>query len=327
MEATPAIALDGVVRRFDDVTALDGLDLDVQRGEVVGLLGHNGAGKTTTVRTVAGLLPPDVGTVRVMGQDPAAEGAAVRQRLGVLPARPIVDDRLTATDNLRFAADVFGVPPGEVTERVERVLSRFELSDRRDERVAGFSTGMRQRLSLARVLMSDPSVLLLDEPTSALDPIAARDVRDLLADLARNGRRTVVLCTHDLTEAERLCDRVVVLERGRVVAAGTPSELAEAHGQTGLWVEVPPDLVPRACTVVEGVTGVVPDQQSTGLHVRPLVRDEVPLIVRALVEAGIEVLEARRSRPTLEDVYLALHARDWEPPSMPPTTANSGESS
>ena len=284
----------------------------------MGLLGHNGAGKTTTVRTIAGLLPPDRGAVRVAGLDPAADGVPVRRLLGVLPARPIVDDRLTAADNLRFAADVFGVPSEEVDARVATAMARFQLDDRASERVGGFSTGMRQRLSLARVLLSEPSILLLDEPTSALDPVAARGVRDLLAGLAGSGRRTVVLCTHDLTEAERLCDRVVVLERGRVVALGTPAELAAAHGQAGLRLEVCEEDVVRAAAVVERASGRAPEVEARTLSVRPLPRERVPDVVRALVEAGVDVLEARRSDATLEDVYLALHARDWAAPTPPP---------
>ena len=290
MDST-VIALDGVVRRFDGVTALDGLDLHVTTGEVVGLLGHNGAGKTTTVRTIAGLLAPDEGTVRVAGLDPATDGPAVRRELGVLPARPIVDDRLTARANLRFAADMFDLPRADVDARIGAVLERFELGDRADERVAGYSTGMRQRLSLARVLLPDPAVLLLDEPTSALDPVAARAVRDLLTELATSGRRTIVLCTHDLTEAEQLCDRVVVLEQGRVVAAGTPAALGAEHGQQGLRLVVSIDDVDRAVALVHEAVGVPPVSEAGALVVRPLAPADVPVVVRALVTAGIDVHE------------------------------------
>ena len=200
----PLLRMDGVVRTFGHVTALAGLDLRVDRGEVVGLLGHNGAGKTTTVRVLAGVLAADRGVVRVAGLDPVADGPAVRRKLGVMPAEPVVDDRLSAVANLRFAADVFGVAADGLDERIASALATFELADRGDERVSGFSTGMRRRLSLARVLLPDPEILLLDEPTAALDPIAARLVRRLVASLAQERMRTVVLCTHDLAEAEQL---------------------------------------------------------------------------------------------------------------------------
>ena len=310
---TPAIELVDAVRTFDEVTALAGVDLCVERGEVVGLLGHNGAGKTTTVRVVAGLLPLDRGTVRVEGLDPEADGSQVRRTVGVLPARPVVDDRLTARRNLRFAADTFGLDEDGLDVRIEAALETFELADRADERVRGFSTGMRQRLSLARVLLPDPPILLLDEPTSALDPVAARQVRDLLARLARQQQRTVVICTHDLAEAEHLCDRVVVLEHGRVVADGSPASLAAEHGQSTLLLDVDPSQRDQATVVLSRVTGEPAAIDDAGFLVASAVaRDRVPEVLRALLDGGVEVHEARRVTPSLEDVYLALHGRTRE---------------
>jgi ABC-2 type transport system ATP-binding protein len=297
-----------VTRRFGDVVAVDGLDLAVDRGEVVGLLGHNGAGKTTSVRLFAGLLAPADGEVRVDGLDPAVDGAEVRQRLGVLPAHPVVDDRLTARENLRFAAEVFALH-GDVGARVDQLLDDFDLGGRGDERVAGFSTGMRQRLSLARVLLPDPDVLLLDEPTSALDPVAARQVRRRLASLAQEERRTVVLCTHDLAEAEQLCDRVVVLERGRLVLEGPPAELAASHGVGGLLLEVAPDQVDAVTDRLRrsAVAGDVEVDAAGRVRATGVPRDEIPGLVWALATANLAVYEVRRLDPTLEEVYLALH--------------------
>lgn len=305
---TAALELAGVVRTFGEVTALAGVDLRVATGEVVGLLGHNGAGKTTTVRVLAGLLPADAGTVRVAGLDPVADGTAVRRMLGVLPARPVVDDRLTARQNLRFAADVFDLDEDGLDARIDAALAEFELADRAEERVGGFSTGMRQRLSLARVLLSDPSILLLDEPTSALDPVAARQVRRLLARLARESGRTVVVCTHDLPEAEQLCDRIVVLEHGRVVADGSLEELAAGHGAS-LRLDLDPGDLDRA-TQVATRTGATTTRDEAGrLVVAGIGRADVPGLLQALADAGVPVFEARRLDPTLEDVYLALHDR------------------
>ena len=320
MSPPPVLELHEVVRSFGDVTALAGVDLRVEAGEVLGLLGHNGAGKTTTVRVLAGLLPADAGKVRVDGLDPVADGVTVRRTLGVLPARPVVDGRLTARQNLRFAAEVFGLSHDGLDERIDAALAAFELQDRADERVSGFSTGMRQRLSLARVLLPDPSILLLDEPTSALDPVAARQVRDLLGRLARDEQRTVVLCTHDLPEAEQLCDRVVVLEHGRVVADGSPSALAAEHGHAGLRLDVEVAQRPAATDVVARVVGAPPTVDELGhLVVGHLARGGVPGLLRALLDAGVEVHEARRLAPSLEDVYLALHGRARQ--GAPPATA------
>lgn len=302
------LALDGVVRRFEEVTALDGFDLHVRRGEVVALLGHNGAGKTTAVRIAAGLLAADAGSVRVLGLDPVVDGPAVRAGLGVLPARPGVDDRLTGEANLRFTADVFGLPREGLSERIAGLLATFELSERATTRVGGWSTGMRQRLGLARVLLTDPQLLLLDEPTAALDPVAARSVRRTLADLAREERRTVVLCTHDLAEAELLCDRVVVLERGRVVAGGSPAELTARHGVGGVLLEVADDDVEVALGWLSRVaSGEVVREGAGRLTASGVAREAVPDLVRGLAADEVTVYELRRLEPTLEDVYLALH--------------------
>lgn len=307
------VALDAVVRRFDEVTALDRLDLRVRRGEVVGLLGHNGAGKTTSVRVISGLLAVDAGSVRVLGMDPQLDGPAIRRRLGVLPARPIVDDRLTGRGNLRFTAEVFGLDREGLDERITTLLASFDLLARADDRAGGYSTGMRQRLGLARVLLTDPELLLLDEPTAALDPVAARSVRRTLGELARDAHRSVVLCTHDLAEAEPLCDRVVVLERGRVVAEGAPAELTASHGAGGLLVEVGVDDTEVAHTHLGRIARGEVDREGAGrLRAAGVARDDVPGLVQALAAARVTVYEVRRLEPTLEDVYLALHARDEE---------------
>jgi ABC-type multidrug transport system ATPase subunit len=308
------LRMDGVVRTFGHVTALAGLDLHVARGEVVGLLGHNGAGKTTTVRLFAGVLAADRGVVRVAGLDPVADGPAVRRKLGVMPAEPVVDNRLTAVANLRFAADVFGVAADGLDERIAAALAMFELGDRGHERVSGFSTGMRRRLSLARVLLPDPEILLLDEPTAALDPIAARLVRRLVASLAQERMRTVVLCTHDLAEAEQLCDRVVVLEHGRVVADGAPAELAARYGTGGIQVDVAPDHVATARRhLVAVAAGEVQVDGPGRLRGSGVPRDAIPALVQALARSDVAVYEVRRLDPTLEDVYLALHDRRSDP--------------
>ena len=306
----PLLVLDRAHKRFGEVVALQELSLAVRPGEVVGLLGHNGAGKTTTVRLLAGLLAPEQGTVRVGGGDPVREGQAVRGRMGVLPAALVVDGRLTARQNLRFAADVFGVPLDGLDTRIDATLALFDLADRADQKVAGFSSGMRQRLSLARVLLPDPEVLLLDEPTSALDPVAARQVRRALARLAQDQRRTIVLCTHDLAEAEQLCDRVVVLEQGRIVADGSPVELAQAHGTGGVLLEVASEHAPRTAELLAAAAHREVDRDGNGrVRTTGLARERIPELVGQLVGEGITIYEIRRLDPSLEDVYLAIHAQ------------------
>lgn len=232
MEQGAVIVAEGLTRRFGDVVAVDHLDLEVQAGEVLGFLGHNGAGKTTTVRLLNGVLTADEGRARVLGRDPASQGPALRAHTGVLTETPSLDERLTGRDNLAIYADLYGVPPGEVARRVEALLEDFQLADRAGEKVAAYSRGMKQRLALARALVHRPQVLFLDEPTSGLDPVAARHVHEMVAALSGEQGRTVFLCTHNLAEAQKLCDRVAVLARGRVLALGTPAELVARLGRS-----------------------------------------------------------------------------------------------
>ena len=301
------IVLDSVTRVFGSVRAVDNLSLEVDPGEVLGLLGHNGAGKTTAVRLIAGLLAPTSGRVRVNDLDPDADGATVRRQLGVLPANAAVDDRLTGWQNLRFTAELYDLPRDGLDVRIAELLDRFDLGGRAEEPAGGYSTGMRQRLSLARVLLHDPEVLLLDEPTASLDPVAARQVRGLIADLGADEDHTVVLCTHDLAEAERLCDRVAILEHGSVKAMGAPGDLASATGRSDVVVEVHPDdtRIAAAVQTSQGFGGIVVEPGR--LRWPRAARSEVPQLVQALTRADVRVFGVARCEPSLEDVYLALH--------------------
>src|SRR5687768_1306323 len=227
--STPVIQISSLTRRFGETNAVDHLTLEVHAGEIFGFLGHNGAGKTTTVRLLNGVLEPTSGQAKVLGLDAQAKGPAVRARTGVLTETPSLDERLTARDNLSFYADLYNLPGAEVPERVDSLLTEFELAQRADEKVGGYSKGMKQRLALARALLHKPEVLFLDEPTAALDPVAARHVNTLVETLARREGCTVFLCTHNLVEAQRLCDRVAVMQHGNLVALGTPSELTRQY--------------------------------------------------------------------------------------------------
>jgi ABC-type multidrug transport system ATPase subunit len=318
MDETAVIEVDDLHRDFGDVHAVDGVSIRIGSGEVVGLLGHNGAGKTTLVRLLAGLLTPTTGRVRVRGLDPVADGVAVRSFLGVLPTVSVLDLRLSARRNLGFAAELFDLPRLGLAERIDAALSEFGLRDRADERVESLSAGMRQRLALARVLLPRPDVLLLDEPSAQLDPLAVLMVRHLIGGLSRDAGRTVVLCTHDLAEAQLLCDRVVVLDHGRVVAAGAPTELAARLAGGAVDVDVARVDAERARDILARhggpaeVTQLVDQEASDAVTLRrpAVARAELPGLVRALAAAGIDVYGVRPYEPSLEDVYVALYSSD-----------------
>ncbi|MDQ2691235.1 MAG: ABC transporter ATP-binding protein, partial [Chloroflexota bacterium] len=194
--SSAVIQTSSLSRRFGEKNAVDQLTLEVHPGEIFGFLGHNGAGKTTTVRLLNGVLEPSDGKATVLGLDPQTEGPALRARTGVLTETPSLDERLTAQENLSIYADLYGVPRGDVAERVKALLVDFELLERAHDKVGGYSKGMKQRLALARALLHRPEVLFLDEPTAALDPVAARHVHRLVENLARREGSTVFLCTH-----------------------------------------------------------------------------------------------------------------------------------
>src|SRR2546426_1006896 len=207
----------------DRFRAVDGIDLVVEPGEIFGLLGPTGAGKTTTMKMLATLLIPTSGTIRVLGIDPLERPREVRARLGaMLSGERSLYWKLTGRENLEYFAALYHVPPGETKARIEKVLAAVKLADRADDYVERYSTGMRQRLALARALLPDPPLVVLDEPTVGLDPQASRDLRDRVRELKAQGR-TVLLTTHYMEEADQLCDRVAIIDHGRIVALDTPA--------------------------------------------------------------------------------------------------------
>jgi ABC-2 type transport system ATP-binding protein len=296
--------------RFGSVVAVDALDLTVAAGEVFGFLGHNGAGKTTTVRVLNGLLRPSAGRSTVLGLDPLVDGSALRRRTGVLTETPALDERLTARENLTFFAAFYGIEGASATRRVSELLEIFELSDRADERVDRYSKGMKQRLALARLMLHGPDLLFLDEPTAALDPVATRHLHARIREAGNGGERTVFLCTHNLHEAESLCDRVAVLAHGRLLAVGTPTELAQRYAPaTDVHIDVEPAAADTAVAALVQRLGATDVARDSGrITVARLGRDRVPEAVRAIVSAGVGVYRVEPRQPTLEDVYFALQA-------------------
>ena len=309
------IQAEDLSRSFGTQRALDGLSFEVEEGEIVALLGPNGAGKTTTVRLLNGVLRPDRGRSTVLGLDPVIDGTELRRRTGVLTDAAGLDDRLTARENVVLMARIRGVPAAEADRRAAELLERLGMGPLADRPVLGFSTGQRKRVALALALLHDPEVLFLDEPTSGLDPAASRDVIDLIATLAREHRRGVIVCTHFLGDAGRLCQRMAVLDRGRLQAFGTTAELA-ARLWTGMEVDL--DLGrPADDALLGGVraeAGVLAAEPiAEGARVRVAGRDAVPPLVAGLVARQVAVYGAVPRPPTLEDVYFALQANGDSP--------------
>ena len=308
MDVGSAVHTEDLTVSFGAEKALDGLTFEVDAGEVVALLGPNGAGKTTTVRLLNGLLSPDRGSSRVLGFDPVTDGDDVRRRTGVMTEQSGLDERLTALENVVFIARTRGLSAEQATTQARNLLERFGIAHRANDRVQGFSTGQRKRVALARALLHEPDILFLDEPTAGLDPEATRDVLDLLATLAAEHGRTVLLCTHFLGEAGRLCQRMAVLHRGRLRAFGRPNDLAAR-----IWRGVPVELdlgAPadeRTLAALRRARGVISAQPTpSGARVDVEERAAVPPLVANLVQMEVPVFGAVPRPPTVEEIYFAI---------------------
>jgi len=300
------IHTENLSRRFGDRTAVDRLSFEVQAGEIVGLLGPNGAGKTTTIRMLAGMIAPSSGSLRVGEYDPSKEPERVHEIVGLLTESPGFYERLTAEQNLAYFARFYeGI---DAADAVDRSLERMGLSERRRDRVGTFSKGMKQRLALARALLHRPRILFLDEPTAGLDPEAARDLRELIVELSGE-RRTVLLCTHNLTEAEEICERIAIF-RTELIALGTPTALREERFRPTVRVRLARStvgLIDALCDLpfVQAAEEESGDGGLLSVRLDDIDRDRPQLVAR-IVELGGEILEVAEDRKTLEDVYLDL---------------------
>ena len=286
-----------LTKRYGDLVAVDRLTMRIRRGEVYGFLGPNGAGKTTTLRMLVGLVRPTSGSASVLG---AAPGSSVGlARIGALIEAPGFYPFLSARDNLRVLAEHAGVQK----ERVETVLDEVELDERASDRFGTYSQGMKQRLGVAAALLKEPDVLILDEPTTGLDPKGMAEMRGFIRGLGR-GRRTVLLSSHLMPEVEQICDRVGVIDRGRLVKEGTVDEL---RGGGVLLVRAEP--LEHASRLLAGLPGIVRVASGDGALRITAGPAMAPVINRALVEAGVAVSELRSDRASLEDVFLQLTER------------------
>jgi len=299
----------------DRFHAVDGIDLVVEPGEIFGLLGPNGAGKTTTMKMLATLLIPTSGAIRVLGIDPLERPREVRARLGaMLSGERSLYWKLTGRENLEYFAALYHVPPSETKARIASVLAAVKLADRADDYVERYSTGMRQRLALARALLPNPQLVVLDEPTVGLDPQASRDLRDRVRELKAQGR-TVLLTTHYMEEADQLCDRVAIIDHGRIVALDTPASLKRtirAEEVVHLEIGVDGDDAEVIDRLARGATVARTERQNGTLNVTAhcaSARDFVPAAFDAARSTGATIRHVEVVPVTLEDVFLALTGR------------------
>ena len=303
----PAISISGLVKSFGDVRALDGVDLEAAPGTVLGVLGPNGAGKTTTVRILATLLAPDAGSARVAGLDVVADAALLRGRIGLAGQYAAVDDNLTGLENLVMVGRLYGERRRAARLRAAELLERFSLADAADRVAKTYSGGMRRRLDLAAALVARPPVLFLDEPTTGLDPRSRIDLWETIEELVADGT-TVLLTTQYLDEADRLADRIAVIDRGTVIADGAPDELKDRVGGERLEVHLSdPAAALEAAEALAPMSGEPPQIEDRA--VRLPVRGRAGAIVEAvrrLDDADVAVDDVAVRRPTLDDVFLAL---------------------
>lgn len=310
-----AVEAEGLVKVFGKNRAVDGVDLAVPRGVVYGLLGPNGAGKTTVVRLLTTLLRPDGGSARIDGIDVAVHPGRVRARIGLTGQYAAVEERLTATENLNLIGRLYHLPRREVRSRGAELLRRFDLVDAADRVVKGYSGGMRRRLDIAMSLIARPSVLFLDEPTTGLDPRSRLAMWELIEELEHDGT-TVLLTTQYLDEADRLAAKIIVIDTGRVIAAGTSDELKNQIGGDRLSVSIARrENRGLAIEALAPLTVGNIDVDGDGTHLLVSVRSGdrmVPQAIRALDDAGVDVLDVEVRRPTLDDVFMTLTGKHAE---------------
>jgi lipooligosaccharide transport system ATP-binding protein len=295
----------GLTKRFGELTAVDAVDFDVHPGESFGFLGPNGAGKSSTMRMIASVSPVTDGSLRVLGMDPAVDGPRIRARLGVVPQEDNLDEELSVYENLLIYGRYFGMARARIDERVRELLAFAQLEERRDSRVEPLSGGMKRRLTIARGLINEPDLLILDEPTTGLDPQARHLLWDRLYRLKQAGV-TLIITTHYMDEAEQLCDRLVIMDKGRIAAEGAPRDLIARHSSREvLELRFPVGTQESAAQRLEGLAGrteVLPDRVL-------LYTEDADRAADAVAARGITPEATVSRRATLEDVFLTLTGR------------------
>ncbi|MCX6775654.1 MAG: ATP-binding cassette domain-containing protein [Candidatus Micrarchaeota archaeon] len=301
---TNVIETNKLTRKFNGFTAVDSINLQIRKGELFGLLGPNGAGKTTTLSMLSTIRRPTSGTARVNGFDVNTQQDEVRNSIGIVFQDPSLDDELTAYENLDFHAMLYGMPAGQRMERIKEVLELVELSEKRNEQVKRFSGGMKRRLEIARGLIHHPKVLFLDEPTLGLDPQTRRNIWDHIREMNKSEDVTVVITTHYMEEADSLCDRVAVIDQGKIIALDSPDKLKHSLGGDIISLEADAGLLPHLKKIknikkIKRMNGEMSISAQDAEHV-------IPAIFEIAQKNKIEIHSISLRHPTLEDVFLQI---------------------
>jgi len=305
------ITVENLTKRYASKTAIEGMSFQVEKGEILGFLGPNGAGKTTTMRIITGFMPATEGRVKVDGFDVFEKPLEVRRRIGYLPENPPLYTEMTVSGYLRFVAKIKAVPSENLSKEVMRVMEKVHIEDVRDRIIAKLSKGYKQRVGLAQALLNDPPVLILDEPTIGLDPKQIHEVRELIKELS--GKHTMVLSTHILPEVEQTCHRVIIIERGKIVAVDTPQNLrSQLQGAARISVEIEgpsPEVMPKI-KAIPGIAAITKVEETNGVSRYQIegvmnldVRRE---LARTIVQSGWGLLELHSATMSLEDIFLKL---------------------
>jgi ABC-2 type transport system ATP-binding protein len=305
-----AIQTDGLSRSFGAVQAVEDVSLRIPAGTIFGFLGPNGSGKTTTIRLLLGLLEPSHGSATVLGFDSRSQSSGIRQRTGALLEHPGLYERLSAQENLEFYARVWELSPGERDSRVKELLTHMGLWERRTDQVGNWSRGMKQKLAVARAMLHRPSLIFLDEPTAGLDPVASAALRDDLSSLVAREGVTVFLTTHNLPEAESICNLVGVIRQGHLLTVDSPQHLRSHGGEQK--VEISGNGFSPAILEELRLRPEVAEVKANNGTLTLALRDERPVapLVRLLVEEGCDIEEVRKGAASLEQAFLALMERE-----------------
>ena len=312
--AESVIQVSGLTKKFGDFTAVDHVSFDVKQGEIFGFLGPNGAGKSTTIRMLCTLSRPTEGTATVAGYDVVKEDSRVRQHIGLVSEKLIMYNDLKARENLRLFGELYDIPKDALAKRIEKLLSFVRMEKWADARIRTFSTGMKQRINVIRALVNQPEILFLDEPTLGLDPQSTVEIRELVRRINLENRTTIILTTHMMVEADLLCDRIGIIDHGKIVALDTPANLKKLVSGTDTTVldfEIP-NLTPALLTSLASLSCVASSVQEDETHVKVRAKgdDCFDEVIDGIRKNGGKVQGVRNLEPTLEDVFLQLTGRE-----------------